>query len=419
MLDGLSRRLTLLIITVVLLLGTFFAVVVYCWVSQQLEAEDKKDLQTFSRIFCTSIESPDEEAAEHGQKVIGEPLPDLVEQHGPVVNQQNLGLQWFSSEGKLLASKGSLPIRVPLSVAVGFESQRRPHAILLTEPVVREGKTVGYLRTGLSMEFTDRSRERLRNGLFFAILSSIGLAALSTWIIVKEAVKPTRSVIKQLTQLTADVSHELKTPITAIKMNADVLSQYSKLEPYEKELVDSIAHAAQQMNSTVQDLLLLAQIETIPASYESNATVGVLIGDVLSELSVFIEQKSIAIDSHIENPSLKIAAKDADIKRVLANVVKNAVQFSPQNSKVIILSKAHKSEVLIEVQDFGLGIQPEDQSRVFDRFWRADKARSGGIGGSGLGLSIAQTIVQRYRGSLSVASVFGEGATFKILLPVL
>jgi signal transduction histidine kinase len=202
-------------------------------------------------------------------------------------------------------------------------------------------------------------------------------------------------------------------------MNADVLSQYSKLEPHEKELVDSIAHAAQQMNSTVQDLLLLAQIETIPASYDSNATIGVLIGDVLSELSVFIEQKSIAIDSQIENPSLKIAAKDADIKRVLANVVKNAVQFSPQNSKVIILSKAHKSEVLIEVQDFGLGIQPEDQSRVFDRFWRADKARSGGIGGSGLGLSIAQTIVQRYRGSLSVASVFGEGATFKILLPVL
>jgi two-component system, OmpR family, manganese sensing sensor histidine kinase len=393
MLDGLSRRLTLLIITVVLLLVTFFAVVVYYWVGRQLEVEDKKDLQTFSHIFCTSIESPEEEASEHRQPTADEPLPDIVEKHGPLVNQQNLGLQWFSKSGRLLSSNGSLPITVPLSVASGFETQRQPHALLLTEPVVRDGKTIGYLRTGLAMDFSDRSRERLRNGLFFAILSSIGLSALATWIIVKEAVKPARRVIKQLTQLTADVSHELKTPITAIKMNADVLSQYSNLEEHEKELVASIAHAAQQMNSTVQDLLLLAQVEAIPAkNYENNATLGSLIADVLSELSVFIEQKGIEIESQLDNPAVRVAASDADLKRALANIVKNAIQFSPQNSKVIILSKAHKSEVLIEVQDFGRGIQPDDQARIFDRFWRADKARSGGIGGSGLGLSIAQTI---------------------------
>lgn len=95
----------------------------------------------------------------------------------------------------------------------------------------------------------------------------------------------------------------------------------------------------------------------------------------------------------------------------------------------MVFLKPHKSLVQIEVQDFGVGIGPEDQTRIFDRFWRADKARSGTTGanaaniatgstGSGLGLSIAQTIVQKYKGSLSVTSESGQGSTFKILLPL-
>ncbi|MBS2002093.1 MAG: HAMP domain-containing histidine kinase [Cyanobacteria bacterium SZAS LIN-5] len=429
MLDALGRRLTALIITVFLVLFSFFAVAVYWWVSHQLEVEDKKNLQTFSRTISTSIEPPDEEAREHAFTDREGKIPDVLEQHGPVVNQQSLGLQWYSDDGTLLASKGGIKLNLPLSVTAGFETQKEPHAILLTEPVFRKGKLVGYVRTGMSMEFTDRARERLRNGLVFALLSSLGLTALATWLIVKEALKCARNVIEKLSQFTADASHELKSPITAIKMNADVLAQYSQLEPQEKQLISSISDAAQQMNRTVQDLLLLARVEAIEPQVEERSTLGVLLTEVLAELSIFAEQKNIQIVPHVENPDLKVSVSDVDVKRVLSNVVKNAIQYSPSESKVMVFLKAHKSLVQIEVQDFGVGIGPEDQTRIFDRFWRADKARSGTTGanaaniatgstGSGLGLSIAQTIVQKYKGSLSVTSEPGQGSTFKILLPL-
>lgn len=426
MLDALNRRLTTLIISVFLLLFSFFAVAVYWWVSHQLEVEDKKNLQTFAHTISTSIEPPDAESREH-QFIDGEgKIPDVLEQHGPPVGPQSLGLQWYSARGELLAVKGGLKFNLPLSVAAGFETQEEPHAILLTEPVFREEKLVGYVRTGLSMEFTDRARERLRNGLIFAILSSLGLTAFATWVIVKEALKPARNVIEKLSQFTADASHELKSPITAIKMNADVLAQYSQLETQEKQLISSISDAAQQMNRTVQDLLLLARVESIDVSVDQRSTVKDLLTEVLRDLSVFSDQKRVKMDIQVQDSAMKVVAGDADFKRVLSNVVKNAIHFSPPESKVLIAAKAYKSYVQIDVKDFGPGINVHDQARIFDRFWRADKARSGttmapvGVNlstGSGLGLSIAQTIVLKHKGSITVDSAPGEGATFKILLP--
>ena len=211
----------------------------------------------------------------------------------------------------------------------------------------------------------------------------------------------------------ADVGHELRTPLTVIKGNAQWMRRIDALD---KEALDSIEEEADRMTRLVEDLLLLARAEAgkLPLRHETVALETVL-AEVAREIQVMAREKGIALRLEISEPVVVLG--DADrLKQVFINLASNAVKYTPQGGEVVLTLETEPGWAVCRVKDNGPGIPPEDLPHVFERFYRADKARSRGKG-FGLGLSIAYWIVKHHGGEITAASEMGKGTTFTVRLP--
>jgi two-component system phosphate regulon sensor histidine kinase PhoR len=218
----------------------------------------------------------------------------------------------------------------------------------------------------------------------------------------------------------ANVSHELKTPITSIKGFIETLRDGAIRKPGDAEkFLEIVAKQADRMNSIIEDLLLLSRVER-DAREEKVALEGAPIKGVILEAVQVCEQKAHAKDIRISvNCPEGIAARinAALLEQAVINLVDNAIKYSEPGCPVNVDAEALKNEVVIRVADKGCGIEPEHLSRIFERFYRVDKARSRKLGGTGLGLSIVKHIVQAHGGTITVESTPGAGSTFSIHLP--
>lgn len=212
----------------------------------------------------------------------------------------------------------------------------------------------------------------------------------------------------------ADVSHELRTPLTTIRGNVDLLRHMGQADP---EIVDVVQDELQRMTRLVDDLLLLARADTggLPIQQKPVELDGIFL-DVYRQVSSLDQ----GVEVELQEVDQVCVLGDPDrLKQLIINLVDNALKYTPPGGKVSMsLSKAD-GEAEIVIADTGIGIPAEDLPRVFDRFYRVDKARSRNMGGSGLGLSIAFWIAQAHRGSIEVTSEVGEGSVFRIKLPTL
>lgn len=212
----------------------------------------------------------------------------------------------------------------------------------------------------------------------------------------------------------ADVSHELRTPLTTIRGNVDLMRHMGEADP---EALDVVQDELERMTRLVDDLLLLARADTggLPIQRQEVELDTVFI-------DVYRQVKS------IENP-VKVVLKEVDqvcvlgdmdrLKQLLLNLIDNAIKYTPAGGQVTMSLAKENGLAEIVISDTGVGIPSEDLPRIFDRFYRVDKARNRHAGGSGLGLSIAKWIVQAHRGEIWVESVVGKGTSFFIKLPVL
>ena len=211
----------------------------------------------------------------------------------------------------------------------------------------------------------------------------------------------------------ADVGHELRTPLTVIKGNAQWMR---RIEALDKEALDSIEEEADRMTRLVEDLLLLARAEAgkLPLRHEPVA-LDVILAEVVREIQVMAREKDIALQLEITEPAVVLG--DADrLKQVFINLASNAVKYTPKGGEVVLSLETEPRWTVCRVQDNGPGIPSEDLPHVFERFYRADKARSRGKG-FGLGLSIAYWIVKHHGGKIKAASETGKGTTFTVRLP--
>lgn len=243
----------------------------------------------------------------------------------------------------------------------------------------------------------------------------------------------------------ADASHELRAPITSIRCNLDLLASASNLPRSEAEAALTDARAeADRMGRLVNDLLALArsdatnsQLHNIGYKKSQKWTHKVDLDSLL--LEVFRQCKLLddngsenLVGTKSENPTvvqgprltlLDIAPVkvygDADrLKQVLVALLDNALKYTPYEGSVALSLTADEHDAVIKVSDTGIGIQPEDLPHIFERFYRADRARSRDRGGSGLGLTIARSIVEEHEGSIEVESTPGKGSTFLVRLPL-
>lgn len=221
-------------------------------------------------------------------------------------------------------------------------------------------------------------------------------------------------------EFVANVSHELKTPLTTVKSYAETLMNAENIP---KETQDSflkiIVQEADRMNRLVYDLLLLSKLNYSDTKKENEPVdIRGLLGDILRRMHLSMEEKKQTLSVSIPENISPVSGNRDKLEQVFVNIVSNAVKYTDDGGKITVYAGEMYDYVFVKVIDNGMGIPEEDLPFIFDRFYRVDKARSRAAGGTGLGLAIAKEIVESHGGKISVSGKFGEGTEFTINLPV-
>ena len=216
----------------------------------------------------------------------------------------------------------------------------------------------------------------------------------------------------------ANVSHELKTPIGAVSLLAETLSQEDDPDTTLR-LAKRLEAEAQRLGRIVDDILDLSRIEGQAIEAPDVVELNEVINEVVDRLSTFASRKKVEIKTKLNANTVE--GDRLQLISLVHNIIENAVKYSEENSQVEVTLDFSKdsSTVCLNVVDSGIGIPEIELERVFERFYRVDRARSRQSGGTGLGLSIVRNIATRHGGSVKIDSVEGEGTTVTVDLPVI
>jgi two-component system phosphate regulon sensor histidine kinase PhoR len=217
----------------------------------------------------------------------------------------------------------------------------------------------------------------------------------------------------------ANVSHELRTPLTAIKGYAEALQDAAQDDPAQRSrFLEVIRTHTDRLNLIITDLLLLSKIESgqIPLKREP-VKLPALLDRTLRLLSRLIEQKQHKVVTAIPPGLPPILGDEERLGQVFSNLLDNAIKYTPDHGTITLAAEVVQDMVEVRVEDTGIGIPPQDLPRIFERFYRVDKARSRELGGTGLGLAIVKHLVEGHGGSVSVESLPGQGTRFLVRLP--
>jgi heavy metal sensor kinase len=224
----------------------------------------------------------------------------------------------------------------------------------------------------------------------------------------------------RVTQFTADASHELRTPVSLIRTEAELALRRSRGESEYKESLGQILFEAERTTNLIEQLLALARAdsgrEALQIQPVDLRSVMRSVVDGWQQVSTI---RNLQFTANIGDQSAFVMGDETLLRRLADILLDNAFKYTPPPGWVRLWLEQHSETAVVTVQDSGLGIAQEDQSKIFERFYRVDKARSRDQGGTGLGLAIAQWIVTQHRGTITVESHPGEGATFRVELPMI
>ena len=219
-------------------------------------------------------------------------------------------------------------------------------------------------------------------------------------------------------ELVADVSHELKTPITSIMGYADTLLEGGYDEETQTKFLNVIASESRRMARLVTDLLTLSRYDSNKKKTRKETfELGDLVKRCQEKLAIEIKKKGHKVTSFVTADVPPVYADKDDIERVVLNILTNSIKYTPDNGEIKIYVGFVYNDAYIKIFDNGIGIPEDDLSRIFERFYRVDKARTREMGGTGLGLSIAKEILDKNGGSIDIKSKVGEGTEVVIRIP--
>lgn len=412
--NKIEKRLALYNIAVFASVLIAFSAILYLVVRDGFYTDLRTHLKQMADGVVSSIDY------EHDDRAT--PLPDLIVSELPSSQSrslQELRLQWFDPSGKLSIEKGSLILEMPLKKEGGYETQENPRAMVYTRSVVVDNKLLGYARVGQPLAGLERSMEHIELGLILGVLCASAISGFGISLLISKSMQPLYDNIAQLKQFTSDASHELRTPVAAIDANSSVALKYPDgMRESDKEKFEMIQNATRQMGNLVNDLLQLeiTDLRENPIG-EPSREVSQVVDDVRKMFSWLATEKGIEVNVKVE-PDLFVKMDDSDLVKVVRNLLENALRYTPNGGSVSVSAFSDRSDIVIKVTDTGIGISASDLSKVFDRFWRADKARSRSAGGNGLGLAITKAIVTRFGGTIEVESKVDIGSIFTVRLPV-
>ncbi|HKR61898.1 MAG TPA: ATP-binding protein, partial [Pyrinomonadaceae bacterium] len=225
---------------------------------------------------------------------------------------------------------------------------------------------------------------------------------------------------KEQQRFVADASHELRTPLAVLRGETEVaLSQPRGIDEY-KESLALIKDEAERLSRIVEDLFVLARqpIDAPAKLMNEPVSLNQIAGDCVRAVQVLAKRKNLQMAFDEQSKSLTMRGDEELLKRMLLNLLDNAVKYTPEGGKIRLDLSSQNGNARLTVSDTGIGIPEDDQSRIFDRFYRVDKARSRALGGAGLGLSIVRWIVEAHAGQIQVESQPGRGSVFRVDLPL-
>jgi two-component system phosphate regulon sensor histidine kinase PhoR len=250
------------------------------------------------------------------------------------------------------------------------------------------------------------------------IVTPMGDQASPSYLLMLQDLTRLRQLETMRRDLTSNMSHELRTPITSLKVLAETLRDGALDDPpAARRFVERINTEVDAIAQMVDELLELTRIESGQAPVQlAPATVAEIVLPVIERLGEQAQRAGLELRAELPEDLPQVLADLPRIQQALTNLAHNAVKFTPPGGSVVVAAKAQENQVLFSVRDTGIGIPPEMLTRIFERFYRADRARTGQ--GTGLGLAIAKHLVQAHGGHIWAASREGVGSTFFFTLPV-
>lgn len=271
--------------------------------------------------------------------------------------------------------------------------------------------------------FMDMANEKALLGnvllsLAICFLASLALVFFGGLFLAGRAIRPIGAAWQRQRDFVADASHELRSPLAAVRSSLEaVLSKPGETIEEKKDFLEGMGDELARLSRLVDDMLLMARADSGAMEFrQENVNIASVAESAVALMKPVAEKKRMQCGIEIE--AAPLVRGDAErLKQALLILLDNAVKYTPEGGGVHVNVSYHMGKAVVEVSDTGIGISREHWQLIFERFYRVDRARSRESGGQGLGLSIAKWIVESHRGSISVKSEFGRGSTFTVILP--
>ena len=439
MIKRLRLRMTLMVIAVLILVSTGIVLAIHIANQRSIKSQAESTLSVLAQNSGarTTAEPNGEAPAGRGETPPPKPSDDDDGKTFSRMNKNQRGNRGQpaslrnSREAASLSNSYTITLNEDGSVA-SWTSDRTDlysdeQVASIAESILAEGRDCGRIGTQFyqkvekdgqtllivldaRMEYLSASNV-LRSTILIAAAACVLLSFLA-WLLIRRMVHPVEEAFTRQKQFVSDASHELKTPLAVISANAEVLEQ----EIGENEYLGYIRSEVKRTDTLVRNLLTLARLDRNGQKAEmarfdlSHALLDVTLP---FESTVFEAGKTLEIDIP---DGIDCVGNEEMIKQLAVILLSNALKYSDDGGQIKISLKAHGKQREIRVFNTGKAIAPEDQEKIFDRFWRADPAHGRDTGGHGLGLAIARTIVETHRGRITVDSRKGFGTAFTVTL---
>ena len=441
-----------------------FALVLYAEMGRGLKDQVDRSLEEAAAVAIRSLES-----SRFGPFLQFEDLSAKF----PELAVLDKFFQIFSPAGKItiqsphIRSRDILLSRTALEAALAgkttFESVRfpgDPPLRLVSVPVKQGGELVSIVRVGTSLQPVEETLHRLLIVLLVTVPVALMAALAGGWFLARRALRPVEAItlaaqriaagdltqrltvppssdevgrlavtfnemiarleasFRQIRQFTTDASHELRTPLTVMKGETELaLRRPRSAEDYQRVLESSLEEI-DRMTRIVDELLFLSRADLGEVKLESiPVRLDTLVEDIHRQATLLGQEQDVQVTLGTVTPAT-VRGDELRLRELLLNLVDNAIKYSRPGGKVEISLVTEGTIARLSVLDHGIGIPPDAQARIFDRFYRTDAARAHAKKGTGLGLSICKWIAEAHHGRIEVQSTEGEGSRFTVVLPL-